>query len=70
MYSVKKFNKGETIWMADELGFKTTSTTYAVVTKFDDVVLGTDLRGRKVFETYSVKSAAQKQADYYNGKIS
>lgn len=67
MYTVKTFKKGETIWMAGELGFKATSKTYAVVSKFGDVVLGTDLRGKKVFETYSLKSAAQKQADYYNG---
>lgn len=67
MYTVKTFKKGETIWMAGELGFRATSKTYAVVSKFDDVVLGTDLKGRKVFEIYAIKSAAQKQADYFNG---
>lgn len=75
MYSVKKFNKGEILRQfgtgENIVGWTAPRTVFAIINPEGLVHLTTNrLTGKKSPEIFSLKSAAQKEADYYNGLTS
>jgi len=71
MYTVKRFNKGETLRSLNtgqrELGWTATTSCYAIINPDGQVNLKANrLTGKKSPEIYGLKSVAQQQADWYN----